>query len=275
MSTFKERCLSLRRKGYTLPEIVRLTGKPKTSIYFHIRGIALPQEKLARSRLVSGARIRLYAIARKGKSVREFERITTWEPSSVLLLGHLLFDGEIRRGVCSYNNRSKALVERFAKLVEMIYAYPPSLYRNEDTGVTRIAYFNVELSAHLKERALALLRVIHSLPLDAKREFLRSFFDDEGCMDFSFPKRRKIRGYQKEVKILAIVRRLLGEFGIEAKIVKPNEVVLTGKENLLRFEKEINFSPGVYINGNRSNSRWKIHLEKRALLRMAIESYRT
>ncbi len=114
------------------------------------------------------------------------------------------------------------------------------------------------------------------MPLDFKREFVRAFFDDEGCMDFR-PKtnHRRVRGYQKEVHVLKIVRELLEEFSIDSHIEMPNEVVIVGKDNLQRFEQEINFSPGVYMNGNRSNSRWKKHMEKRVLLRRAIESFKS
>ena len=113
------------------------------------------------------------------------------------------------------------------------------------------------------------------MSLDFKREFIRAFFDDEGCMDFR-PKNnvRRIRGYQKDVLILKIIKTLLADLNIESRVILPNEVVISGKENLMRFEREINFSPGVYMNGNRSNSRWKKHVEKRELLRQAIASFK-
>jgi intein/homing endonuclease len=155
-----------------------------------------------------------------------------------------------------------------------LYADDPSRYLNTETGVTRIAYFNVALAAHLRERAAALLRDVAGLPRGAQREFLRAFFDDEGCMDFVPAKRRSVRGYQKDSAILELIQSVLRRFGIESRIVEPNEVVIIGREHLLRFEREINFSRGVCVNGNRTNSRWKKHLEKRKLLRMAIESYK-
>ncbi|OGG72878.1 hypothetical protein A3A38_01555 [Candidatus Kaiserbacteria bacterium RIFCSPLOWO2_01_FULL_53_17] len=67
---------------------------------------------------------------------------------------------------------------------------------------------------------------------------------------------------------------MLSDFNIESRIQLPNEIVSVGKENLLKFEKEIGFSPGVRINGKRSNSIWKQSLEKREILRRAIASYK-
>lgn len=275
MGTFKERCITLRQKGHTLSEIVELTGRPKTSVYFHIRSFALPPEKIYRIRTAAGERIRPYAIVRLGKSDRKFKPLTTWTPSSALLLGHLLFDGEIRRGRCIYNNRNEALIERFEMLMRSIYAYKPTRNTNTKTGVIRTAYFNVEMAAHLQERAMHLLKKVPLLTPAAKREFLRAFFDDEGCMDFRPTTNiRKIRGYQKDRKVLKVVQAVLASFGIESRIVKPNEVVIVGKSNLMKFEREVSFSPGVQVNGNRTNSRWKKHVEKRKLLRMAITSFK-
>jgi hypothetical protein len=274
MKNFKEQCVALRQQGHTLSEIVHLTGRPKTTVYFHIQGIELPPERVEEIRNAAGKRMRFYAAARKGKSTRAYRRVQKWTPSSVLLLAHLLFDGEIQRGVCTYNNRSEALTERFIALISEFYDYAPAIRKNAATGVIRVSYFNVALAAHLKERALALLSLVESLPRTMKRAFLRAFFDDEGCMDFRPTEhRRQVRGYQKDMRVLRIVQKLLSDFSIEARIIAPNEIVVSSKDNLCAFEREVGFSPGVTMNGNRSNSRWKRHVEKRELLRKAIESF--
>lgn len=156
-----------------------------------------------------------------------------------------------------------------------IYDAPPREYEDKETGVKRVAYYNVALGAYLLQKSDELVRDIGWFPLELQREFLRAFFDDEGCMDFR-PLRnvRQIRGYQNEPKLLEAVRTLLARFGIHSRVIKPNEVVISGKENLQRFKEEINFSPGVCINGNRSNSIWKRSLEKRILLDRALNSFR-
>ncbi len=192
----------------------------------------------------------------------------------VLLVGHLMFDGEIAHGVCRYHNRNLILIERIERFMREVYDYPPKRRLNEKTEVHSTGYYNVALAKHLREKAEELVREISRLSLNHKREFLRAFFDDEGCMDFAPPKLRRVRGYQKDVAILELVKELLADFGIEGRVVAPNEVVIRGKENLIRFEREIGFSSGVAINGNRSNSRWKESLEKQDLLRRAITSFK-
>jgi hypothetical protein len=276
MKTFKEYCIELRKQDMSIIEIMRITGRPKTSVYEHIKDISLSKKRIAQYRETSGKWIREFALVRKGKSVRTFKMFEKWSTNSVLLIAHLLFDGEIARTRCAYNNRSITLIERVEQLMGEWYEFEPSRYQNKLTGVYRITYNNVALGAYFHNKSKELLREIKKMPIELKREFIRAFFDDEGCIDYR-PKenKRSIRGYQKDVRILKIIKTVLADFGIVARIVLPNEVIIVGKENLMQFEKEINFSSGVYMNGNRSNSRWKKHIEKRELLKQAIASFKS
>lgn len=275
MNAFKDRCIVLRKKDYTLSEIVKVTGRPKTSVYFHIKNLPLSLEKQKAIRDARCVRALQIAKSRRGKSARSFRKFSQWSEHSVLLVAHLIFDGEINRRGCIYNNRNVSLLKRVEICMKDMYDFAPARYHNRLTGVARISYFNVALGSYVKVKAEELLSGIIKMPKSFKREFLRAFFDDEGCVDFR-PERslRRIRGYQKNVMILDIIQELLASFDIVASIQLPNEVVVTGRENLLRFQKEINFSPGVKINGSRSNSLWRKHLQKRTILQNAISSFR-
>lgn len=242
----------------------------------HIKDIPLSEKRLKEIKKASGEWIRKFALARKGKSERSFRTFDVWSTETVLLVAHLIFDGEISRTKCAYNNRSTALLERVELLMSELYGFEPSRYHNKLTGVSRITYNNVALGFYINKKSKELLRDIKKMSLDLKREFARAFFDDEGCMDYRPDKnRRSIRGYQKDVRVLKIIKALLADLDIVANIVLPNEVVIVGKENLMRFEREINFSTGIFMNGNRSNSRWKKHVEKRELLKQAIASFKS
>lgn len=203
-----------------------------------------------------------------------FRKFSQWNEETVFVVSHFLFDGEICRG-CIYNNRNIALLNSVETAMRQFYDFEPKRYLNANTGVFRICYYNVEMAAYMKDKTEQLKSGAAKLPKEFKKVFLRAFFDDEGCMDFR-PRHnhRRIRGYQKDVRVLEIVRTLLFDFGIESRIQLPNEVIITGKDNLSRFRQEIDFSAGVRINGERSNSIWKENLEKRDLLNRAIESYK-
>ena len=272
--TFKEQCIALRKQDKTLDEIVSATGRSKTTVYFHIKNIPLSEKKQREISENSRKRALSVAASRRGKSLRPFKTFSTWNPKLVLLVSHLLFDGEIKKKRCVYSNRSEALIERVQHLMRLLYDYPGHITINSKTGVITVAYYNVALSNFLQQKSEEMLTCIHTYTKVLKREFLRAFFDDEACMDYS-NKTRRVRGYQKDRTILLLVQTLLKTFNIESSIREPNEIVISGKTNLEIFQREINFSAGVRINPNRTNSRWKKNLEKRALLQMAIDSYQS
>ena len=276
MSLFRERCITLRKKGYSIIEIMKATGRAKSSIHTHIRDIPLSARRIQQYKIAAGKRIRKFALARKGKSTRLFKEFEEWNTDTVSLVAHLLFDGGVYPDSgCVYNNRSKALINHVEECMRAVYVFEPTRYTNPLTGVLRISYYNVALAIYMKDKVYELLRSVHKMPTSLKKEFVRAFFAGEGCIDYRPENnRRSIRGYQKDTKILRIIGTLLQNLGIKSRIVLPNEVVIVGKENLLRFKKEIDFSSGVYVNGNRSNSRWKKHIEKRELLKRAIESFK-
>lgn len=275
MNTFKEKCVKLRQSDYTLLEISKITRRPKSSVYFHIKNIPLSQEKQELIKTNSALRVSTLSSARKGKSVRKFKKFTKWNKNLVNLISHFIFDGEIKYSGCVYNNRNQALLDKVKILMKHLYKFDPIKYINPLTEVRRISYFNVALAIYFKEKSVELLNKIAYLPKPLKRAFLTAFFDDEGCVDFRKQKNmRRVRGYQKNIDILILVKKILNEFGIFSLIHKPNEIVMTGKTNLEKFQKEIGFSPGVCINGNRSNSIWKKSLEKRYILDQAIKSFK-
>lgn len=273
MKSFKQKCIELRKKDLTLNEIVELTGRSKTTVYFHIKGQNLSERKKRKISNDSRKKALALSSARKGIALRPFKPFTKWTEETVLLTSHLAFDGEIGKS-CVYNNRSEALVGRFSDLMNVVYDFPPKRYLNELTGVTKISYNNVAMANFFLQKEKELISSIIFLSSNLQKEFIRAFFDDEGCMDVR-KNRRSIRGYQKDKKILIIVKTVLWKLGIESKLQGINEVVISGKENLKKFQAEINFSKGVRINPNRTNSIWKKNLEKRKLLDMAIKSFKT
>lgn len=277
MNSFREQCIELRKQDKSIIDIMKITGRAKSSIHTHIKDIPLSEERIQQYKAAAGDRIKKFALERKGKSQRPFKSFERWSRETVSLVAHLLFDGGVYpSNGCAYSNRSTALREKVEEYMKLIYEFEPIHYKDPVTEVRRISYYNVALAIYMEKKVRDLLQKVRYLSPDLKKEFIQAFFDDEGCVDYRpEEKRRSIRGYQKDTKILKLVRGLLADMDISARVIKPNEVVIVGKENLIRFEREINFSPGVYINGNRSNSRWKKHVEKRELLRRAIESFKS
>jgi len=213
---------------------------------------------------------------RKGKTLKKYSFLkpTTWNPVFVSLVSHFLFDGNLQKTWCGYNNRSRVLIDKIIydmKICLDVNDY--KIYKNNFTGVTRVAYHNVEIAIFIKQKTLELLDYILYAPDDQKLSFLSSFFDDEGSVRFR-NRQRSVHGYQDSSKLLGIVKLLLKDFEIQSKIdSKYFEIIVSKRENLLKFQKLINFTPGLRVNGKRTNSIWKKDLEKRKILQMALDSY--
>lgn len=273
-----KKCQKLRKRGFTLGEIVKATNLPKTTIYGYIRGTPLPPEVKERIILASTKRINEFNIKyRKGKCIpgRVVPKPKKWNDDLIFLVAHFMFDGEINTHGCIYHNRSKSLINNLRLSMERTFNLKPSGLLSQNTGVYRIFYFYVELADYIKRRAEELKTYIERVPSEKKRIFLKAFFDDEGCITWLGHK-KIVRGFQKNLGILYLTQKLLKNFNIESKIdEKYQEIVISQRENLIKFRDEINFSKGIYINPDRKNSVWKKKLEKRKILEKAISSYQT
>ncbi len=275
-----EKCRKLRRKGFTLGEIVKVIDLPKTTVYDHIRDVPLPPEIKERIQKEAIKRLRKFSGKfggmRKGKCIpgRIVPKPNGWSNKLIFLTAHFMFDGEIQTHSCIYHNRSEVLIDRVETSMQKIFNLKPRRRHNKETGVRRISYHYVELADYVRKRSDELKKYIKTAFLPEKKIFLKAFFDDEGCVG-RWGKKRLVRGYQHNLEILKLIQKLLKDFNIESKIDKKySEIVVSRKENLVKFRDYINFSEDVFINPKRKNSVWKRKLQKRDLLDMAIASYK-
>lgn len=265
----------MRKRGLSLNQIVARTKRPKTSVYFHIKDIPLSKKRMREIRHATIQRFTNYSVGIKGKSRLNRHPIpfTKWTATLVSLVGHLIFDGEIKYGGCIYTNRNSVLLDHVCECMKAVYIFPPKKYESLP-GVFKLGYHNVELGSFFKAKARELIREILDMNIKLQRTFLCSFFDDEGSIYF-IGNRRAVRGYQHDSNILMLVQELLKNLGVESRVdTKYNEITITRRENIESFAREINFTAGVCVNGNRSNSVWKESLEKRVILRNALASYK-
>jgi len=280
MSSFRKKCRKLRKQDKTLPEIMEITGRPKTSVYYHIKNIPLSEEKRKEVEAKTVKKLRKHSKDKKGRSKlgRSPNTFNKWTESRAMLIGHLLFDGEVERGYCKYSSSHEVLVNRVVELTQTeMYPYHPKRRVNSRTEVIEVAFYNVELGTYVLKKQKSLLNEITELSPDNQLAFLTAFFDDEGCMDYKPAENtRRVRGYQSSMEVLEIVQKLLSNFSINSTIRKNtcDEIVISRRKNLKKFQEKINFSPGVKINSDRANSVWNKPLQKREILARAIDSYK-
>ena len=274
-SALIEKCRNLRREGFTLGKIIKAVKLPKTTVFDHIQDIPLSAKRKREIQKAAIKRITAFSRKRKGKCIpgRVVPKPKGWTNELLFLTAHFMFDGDIQTHSCIYHNRNMALINRVSALMKKVFHLQPHNWLNKETGVYRISYHYVELADYMRNKAQELRQSIESTSLSGKKIFLKVFFDDEGSVKWR-RNQRLVRGYQYNLKILKLVQKLLRDFDIESKIdEKYKEIVVSRKENLIKFHDKINFSKGIYINPNRKNSIWKKKLEKREILNKSIDSY--
>ena len=139
-------------------------------------------------------------------------------------------------------------------------------------NVSRFIFHSIDFQRYILRKIPELLSYISNARLEEKRAFLKAFFDDEGNAFYDKKySHHRIRGYQKDKKILIIVKNLLKEFNIECKIER-NELVISKKEDIKLFASQISFSPLLFINPHRKNSVWKKKISKQEILTIIIHS---
>lgn len=258
-----------------MPEIITETQLSKTTIFHHIKNISKSEQLLEKLHAINRLKLTALATQRRGKSVKSYPHWepTEWSPGFVNLVAHFMFDGEIKSSSAIYNNRSQALINNVVSLMDEFIGTSDYIFYMDPSGVARVSYHHVEIAGFLRGKAKELLEYISTGTDVEKLAFLKAFYDDEGNVTFT-GKHRCVRGYQHSVPRLELVQKLLTDFGIFSRLQeKFYEISISRKADIIRFRDVINFSPGVRINGLRSNSVWKESLEKREILERLIAAY--
>jgi len=239
---FREKCRKLRKRGFSLTKVIKITKLPKTTVYDQIKDISLPlkiREKLKKEGL---KRLYKYTNQRKKKIIQH----TKWNEDLIFIVAHFMFDGGLLKYSSVYYNRSEFQVMRLIRIVKKVFNLEAKIYSRRN-NVIRVSFNSIEFSKYLKRKYRELISYLPKAKFEEKRIFLQCFFDDEGSIYYN-GKIRRIRGYQHSMKILRLVKNLLNEFGIKSSINKSNtEIAFNRKENLIKFKEKINFSPDIFI----------------------------
>jgi hypothetical protein len=151
-----EKCRNLRKRGFTLGEIIKTIKLPKITVYEYIRDIPLPLEMKERIKREATKRINEFNIKyRKGKCIpgRIVLKPKGWTNELIFLVAHFMFDGEIQSHSCIYHNRNEILINQVKRSMETIFNLRPYNWLNRETGVHRISYHYVELADYVRNKA--------------------------------------------------------------------------------------------------------------------------
>lgn len=265
----------LRMEGYSLGEISFATGVAKSTLYGHLEDISLNPEQIRGIEIRKRERNKNRANPRKGKCLpgREIIKPNSWSDDLVHIVAHFMFDGRVSDDCCIYYSKNKYQIDHMKHLLFKIFKAKAKI-QPRDNGVYGLSFYHVEFANYIKNHKENLPNYLNNGAFKSKKKiFLKTFFDDEGCVSYKGDKRR-VRGYQKSRLILEQIRDLLKNFGIESRINKEFTCIeISGQRNLKKFSKEINFSPRIYINPERKNGVWKERISKRKILDLLLKSY--
>lgn len=269
------KCRKLRIRGYSLGEISFATGVSKSTLYSYVKDIVLNFKQKKEIEVRRKEKNKNKVNPRKDRCLpgREIIKPESWSNDLVHIVAHFMFDGRVDDDGCIYYSKDKYQINHMKQLLRRVFKAKPTI-KLRDNNVYGLTFYHVEFANYIKNRRNDLPRYLNNGASKLKKKiFLRAFFDDEGCVFYKYDKRR-VRGYQKSRLILEQIRGLLNNFDIESRINRNgNEVEISGQENLIKFSKEINFSPRIYINPNRKNGIWKERISKRKILDSLLKSY--
>ncbi len=271
-----EQCINLRRSGGSILGICQETGLSKSTVFFYIKDIILPQTILKKFRQNSRKATILSNRERVGRS-RRLNRISTCpllSPELVRLVAHFIFDGSLIRHQAVYYNRCLKIVVEQDKWVKKEFALKGRISLSGE--VYRLVINSVEFVNLITYYKSVIIDRLEDLSLEYKIAFLQSFFDDEGSVYMSTTgKTRRVRGYQNNIEILELILNLLKDINIVASISKSGTYLeIRQRASLQLFQTIVSFSPHLMMNEKRRNSIYKMNIRKVDILQTIIDSYR-
>jgi intein/homing endonuclease len=186
-------------------------------------------------------------------------------------IAHVQGDGcfSKERDTIRYFNQEMDLINDFSKSVHAVFGINCGKIYHGKTCL-HIGFRNKKIAKGLSEYSFGSKNwFVPAFVFEGSKKviaaYLQAFFDDEGSAVFS----KRKWGHNRSVQMQSInknglrqLRALLLTLGILAKLNGPYkekyyELKITGKENLIKFSKEVNF----------------VHKRKRENLKNAIETY--
>lgn len=267
------------------------------------------QEKIKRDRSISGKKgglilaksgflKKIQPLAAKAAAIANVKDIPNsarhMSELKAKLLGYCMFDGSVvaskRYNVVSYSSKFKEQVENFADLTKKIYGFWTSVRNKLHSDGSNIFYCRFcsrkliedlrRYTPSFSTRATSNAKVPNEIlngPKSYKIAFLQAFWDDEGAVFFYARKDRagythklkKLEGYSESLNVLWGLAELHMSLGINIQ-KKRNRIIISGKDDLLKFRKLINFSP--YARVGREVSSW-YSIPKKYVLEFALRDF--
>ena len=179
----------------------------------------------------------------------------------VKIIAHLLFDGSVSRGIIRYTNSSIDLINKLIINVKETYGVKPDQIIEENGKFLpkyTVSYFYMEIVEDLLRYVKSFSTNSHSASIPKKvidgstkfkREFLRAFWEDEGCVTID----GDILGRIKSEKIRDQLVKMHHQLGIRCTPYDCKDgafgiYIKRSKKNLVLF-KNVGFEHSIITRG--------------------------
>lgn len=270
----KTKVIQLRYQGYSLNEIVRITGISKSTAQGWVRNIRLSDS--ARNQLIRKEREgKIKGNNSRRKIIPNFGNNPSKYPVQLVrFMSHAFFDGGIYKDSVNYYSSHKVLLDTFATDGLTLFGFSANEYVSK-YNIFRATYYSKNLVDFITKAKVSFFNDVVQMPDLSKIAFLKAFFDDEGTITYIPETNKKaVRGFQKDLRVLESVCTVLNDFGINSSIENIRylpEVVIRRQLDLEKFQRIVGFSPGVNFLATRKNSRYDEPVEKRLILAEAVK----
>jgi len=197
----------------------------------------------------------------------------------IRLIGHCQFDGSLvnMKGykAVAYTNKSKFLINQFKQDMLKVYGLYPTDIRIKGEKIFNIRYCCLAALLDLdKLLENGIPKQIMNASKKEKLIFLKTFWDDEGSVHFGITKsgkdnlhiNRYVEAFCEDEIIRKQLIKLHEDLGF-SMLLFDKKIRLSKKDNLIKFNNEIGFSPKVHISYPKSKfNGW----EKKKLLDFAL-----
>lgn len=238
----------LRKKGYSYKELSKKFNISKSTAYKYSSSIKLTNRSM--NIIFKKIEKRQKEFIQDYAKLKNLPKKINWSINKIRIISHCLFDGSVSKNVARYTNSSKALIDQFIEDMFSVYGINPS--RIEVLGGKHLNKYTVYFCS--KRLCSDLFKYTPSYSTASKKskipnkvfnssneeisEFLRSFWEDEGCVTI----KGEILGRIKSKKVRDQLFKLHKMLDIDCKKYNCSDnmfgIRITRREdNLKKFEK--------------------------------------
>jgi len=247
---------TLRRRGYSYKDISKIVKVSVGSVYNYAYKLKLTKE----------AKKRLMTKMNKGKKRRHITKPSKLNKKLIRIMGHCFFDGSVNIDGIRYTNVSRELINQFAHDVKSVFKINPSNIisskKKHECFTVCFNYreladflFSFTKSYSTSSKECEIPEIVFNSSSNEICEFLRTFWEDEGCIKSDGTICGKIKS-RKIANQLLLLHKLIG---IETYLRKDitNEayeiIVKRNVKNLKNFINLVGFKNSLVCRGKYSN----------------------